>query len=223
MDDNRSKKCVDDGTLRFIRYKARQVVSSHGFRPDEFEDVQQALILHCLERMVRFDSRRANARTFARLVICQGIANIIESRRAQCRDYRLCQLSLDSSADNADSIGVEPAEALSTGDRGGLLQRPPLHSEHELLLRWDVERAIAALPRDLQQICHALMALDRLTEVALAIHLSRATLHRRICRIRTALAYAGLASYVRVTPARQGAEQDGRSARSAQKLPRRRD
>lgn len=189
MDDDRTKKYVDDSTLRFIQYKARQLAGRYGFGPDEVEDIQQNLTVRCLERMRRFDSRRANPRTFARLVIHREIANIIESQKAHCRDYRLGQIPLNTPTFADAASAQELAEVRLEG--AGNLEGLPRTLNWDLSVRLDVERVVATLPQDLQRICQLLMVLDRLAEVAKAAGISRATLYRRVCTVRVVFEQAG--------------------------------
>lgn len=185
MDDDRSTHSLDDETLGFVRFKARQIAGRYGFHRDEFEDVQQTLIAHCLERMARFDSRRGSPHTFASIVINRGIATIIESQKARCRDYRLCQ-SFDSLPDLGKSIAEgEDYSRLASYSR----------SFEQTFLTLDVQRTVAVLPPELRRICHLLMVIDRLAGVAKAAGVSRATLHRRMRSIRAAFVQARLSDY----------------------------
>ena len=165
--------------------------------------------------MVRFDSRRATWQTFSRLVVNRGIATIIESHQARCRDYRLCQFSLSSPIDSEDPNSPELADAVSADDYTSRLSRRSRSAEESLLLPWDVERTLATLSPELRRICRLLMALDHLGEVAKAAGISRASLHRRMRSIRDSLVEAGLCDYVRRSPARPAQERPQAAPRGA--------
>jgi len=148
----------------------------------------------------RFDSRRSSPQTFARVVINRGIATIVESQTARCRDYRLCHRSLGAPCNSADSRSTELVEIVAEDDIHALTNCRSASFERTLLLKCDVARTVATLPPELQRICRLLMVVDRIAEVAEAAGLSRATVHRRICEIRAVFLRAGLSDYVKEGP-----------------------
>ena len=196
MDDEHPGRHVDYQTLRLIGFKAYQLAGRYGFARDEKEDLQQILIVECLQRQRHFDSRRGSAATFAEVIITNAVATMVESRKAQCRDYRRCQRSLNAPSNSADPSSPELAEVTSDDDyrcRMGRISRPFHQNLH---LRHDLRRAIAALPPEQRRLCRLLMRLDGIAQVAKAAGVSRATLHRRMRAIRDAFSGARLSDYL---------------------------
>ncbi len=187
MDDD-VKQFLNDDILSYIRRKAKQLAGKYGFHRDEIEDIQQRLILDCLQRVRRFDSRRGPRDCFARHVVKHGVARLIESQRATRRGYgiRLCSLNAGAEAESPDL-----AELIS--EDGCIPRRgwPPPMAEERLLLRLDVANTVDKLPADLRQICHLLTVMDGVAQVAAVIGISRATLHRRIRLVRSAFEQVG--------------------------------
>jgi RNA polymerase sigma factor (sigma-70 family) len=202
-----SEHFLNNETLGLIRIKANQIAGKYGFHRDEIEDVQQALIVQCLERIGQFDARRSGLRTFVRLVINSGIATMIEAKTARCRDYRLSlpfvELSSEPTSQTRQERGAQDQKMQSSGAL-----------ERRLILRCDVNRIIASLSVELQQICRLLIAVERVAEVAEAAGISRATLHRRMRTIRDAFVQARLCGPVaEAGTTRAGATHHGRHHR----------
>lgn len=197
MDDDFEHSLLNDDALRFIRIKAKQIAGRYGFQPYEAADIQQSLILDCLERFAHFDPKRGSPRSFIRSVVNHGVANLIESQRARRRGYGVRHSSLNSSFDINDPSSPEIVDIVSDD---GNLKKTGRHGpsiEQSLQLKLDVERAITALPDDLRRICRLLMVLDHVAHVATAIGVSRATLHRRMRIIRDAFAQFPLSHDIR--------------------------
>jgi len=165
---------LSSSTLRFIRFKARQLAGRYGFRCDETDDIAQTLGLLVLERAAQFDGRRSNPQTFAVVVINSGIASIIKAHKARRRDYRLCQ-PLDWPPDNSGRIPI-------VRDFGPSIV--------ECDLRTDVARVLGQLDSADQRVAMALMKHSPM-ETSRELGLARSTIYRNIRRLRTAFTAAG--------------------------------
>jgi RNA polymerase sigma factor (sigma-70 family) len=179
---------IDPEIMRLTRFKSRQLAGRYGFLRHDAEDIQQDLLLDYLKRSRSFDAHRCSRRTFARLVVNNRIATILEARKAACRDHRVCRLSLNEPVDADDS--PELAEILavvidSCRGRGRSF-------EAMLNLRLDVKRALARLPTAQAHLCRLLMVCDTCAEAAARAGMSRATLYRRIHAVQAAFRDAGL-------------------------------
>jgi RNA polymerase sigma factor (sigma-70 family) len=163
-------------TLRFIRFKARQIAGRYGYRRDEIEDIQQSLIVECLVRLPSFNPRRAGQRTFIRLVINRGIATLVASQKTRGRDYRLCQQSLDSSWNSGDCISALRYADPDTGEF-------ELHS--------DVARVLSRLDVADRRVALALMEYSP-TEASRELGLARSSVYERIGRLRARFMAAGI-------------------------------
>jgi RNA polymerase sigma factor (sigma-70 family) len=210
MDDD-LEQFPDTATRRFVRTKARQLAGKYGFRTDEIEDIQQSLILECIERLPHFDPQRGSRARFLRGVANHAIANLIESRRARCRGYWVRHGSLSAVSDSESPNARALVEVISNDayrTRLGIGSRP---FDQTLHFELDIARAIDALPADLGRICRLVMALDGLAQVASAIGVSRATLHRRVLVIRAAFSDTSLPNYFhRAAVPAAGAEREFR-------------
>jgi len=185
----------DDPTIRFIRWKAVRLGGRGVFAGYDAQDLQQDMWLKCWEASRRFDGSRSCLRTFLERAIDNLIASMMEARRAACRDFGRCRLSL---SDPAASTSGDPAEFgdLVSDDayrmRFGLTS---LSSYERTELEVDVERIIATLPRELAVIATQLKSLSVVETVHL-LGIPRATLYRRIADIRDMFEVAGLCNYL---------------------------
>jgi DNA-directed RNA polymerase specialized sigma24 family protein len=191
MDDD-FERSLDSDTLKFIRRKARQLAGRYGFQRHEAEDIQQSLALDCLQRSVRFNPHRGGRANFMRLIVKRGVATLIEARRSSTRGCDVCQVSLDSPINKNDAGASEFADLISDHACRGRAAGSLNWTEQSLVVKLDVERAVASLPPDLRRICLLLVVLDRIAHVAAVAGISRATLHRRMRVIRAAFVHARL-------------------------------
>lgn len=181
--DDAFEQILNDQILSFIRRKAKQLAGKYGFCRDSSDDIEQSLVLECLQRVRRFDARRGRPDHFARHLVKHAVAKLIESQRSRRRGcgFRLC--SLDAKLGDDDRLCL--ADLIPTD---GELKTPgprPIF-EQRMSQRLDVARAIAKLPPDLRRICHLLMVLDDVAQVGSVVGISRATLYRRFQEIRAA-------------------------------------
>lgn len=174
-------------TLKLIRCKASQLAGRYGFSHDEFEDIQQSLIVDFLERSPLFVERRASQRGFARAIVNHCVATLIESKKAQRRGYGICHVSLSFPLDASSTHSSIVTEMIAD---------PSQLSASGLQLRVDVAKTLATLPSELRQICLQLMMAGHMGDLAALIGVSRATLHRRVRTIRAFFQEAQLHRYV---------------------------
>jgi len=188
---------IEPAVLADVRWAARRVSRSLRSSSLSREDIEQDLLLHIVERAPNYDQRIASERTFARVVIRHAVASMGLRMKAQKRDYRCCTNSLDETfaSGAADHIA---RGGTTCGDNLRGACNPGCHCSVEALhLRVDLLALVERLPRDLRGLCHALVAEDRLADVAQKLGISRATLHRRLRQLRSELALAGFGQYHR--------------------------
>lgn len=192
---------LDPGVWKTIRLKAIQLVGSHGFTAADCDDLQQEAALDLHQRLRNYDPARSGRRTFVQRVVSNRFANLIAERRAGCRDYRACLRSLDEPVrqDGLKRFG----ETLSEDENESRMGRRSMPWVQHAELRADVERVIALLPPDLAAVAGLLMSVG-VVEAAQQLNLPRATVYRRMGRIRTVFESTGLHLYFRPATASVG-------------------
>ncbi len=187
MDESNHQQLLDPTIFRLTRFKARQLAGRFGFAYHDVEDIQQDLLLDFLCRSRRFDSHRCSRRTFARFVVNNRVAALVQARKAACRDHRVDRLSLDHPIGQQDGSGFPSFSGADIAN-----QRRWMSLESQLNLRLDVAGVLIRLPAALVDVCRLLMVSDSATDAAAKAGISRATFYRRIAKVRTAFAEAGL-------------------------------
>jgi len=181
--------------LKRSHFKARQLAGSNGFAPGELDDIRQVLLVDLLERLGRYDPARAGIKTFISRVLDNGAARIIEHHKAQCRDRRRVDGSLDEWTPVDDGSwttrGAQTTEADASAHVGA--HRRP---EEELTqLRFDLTAVVDGLPKDLRDLCVRLRT-QMVSEVSRETGMSRGAIYRSLQKLRQQFTEAGLHEYM---------------------------
>lgn len=89
-----------------VRNSARKLCRSPGFSRDEFEDIQQELLLHLWERRHLYDPTKASPAGFACMLIKRKVISMVRHRNAEKRSPRREQCSLNESVRDCDGRSV---------------------------------------------------------------------------------------------------------------------
>lgn len=181
---------LDDWTTSFIRWKAHQLGGRGVLAAYDTQDLMQEISLECWRKSSRYDTTRSTRRTFFRRISNNRIANLIEEQTAKCRDFRLCQRSLNDPTASAGNGAQEFGESISDRDYETRMGRSSLSTYERTELQIDVSRVISGLPAELSAVAVQLQSV-RVVEAARRLNVSRSTLCRRIERIRDAFVAAG--------------------------------
>jgi len=184
---------LGDYAENLIRRKARRLVGVAGLTASDVPDLEQDMKVDLLKRLSKHDPERAPLNAFITRIVNNHIATIIEARNAKSRDYhRHCSLNGQVTA-NVDE-NVEMAGLLDAEADGRFHRAEPSH-ESRVGLAIDVEKAIADLPPDLQDLCRRLMK-QNLTEISKKTGVPRGTLYERRERLRRHFADRKLDKYL---------------------------
>jgi len=128
----------DPYILEQASYRARLLVFRSGLQRDDWEDLRQEMVLDCLERLPRFNSRRGSFHAFVRGVIRNESAALTwrECRRAHSQVLPEMPEEHELDADGPFPV-PEPASA---------------DPSNQLALSADVQRVIATLPERLRTL-----------------------------------------------------------------------
>lgn len=165
-----------------IKNKARQIIGKAGFTKSDCGDIEQELAMDLLTRLENYDPSKSKRSTFMARVVDHRIATLIEERRAGCRDWRLCQESLDDPAWREDDDGAP---------RGDRYPDPSAADGNDIALTLDLQAALNALPSDLRELWDLLLNTN-MHRIAQDTGIPRTTLYYRLKRLRDALSAAGL-------------------------------
>ncbi len=185
---------IDRYAADLIRYKAKKLAGTAGFTKDDIPDIEQELVVDLLQRMRHFNPAKAKKTTFIALIIERHILTILDFRFAQCRDWRLCQTSLNETLNDEESDTTEMIELVDSDDFLGRTDREPLE-QFASEIRIDVERAIESLSTELRKMCVRLSE-NTMVEIARELGIPRSTLYDRRTKLQEAFREAGLDDYL---------------------------
>jgi DNA-directed RNA polymerase specialized sigma24 family protein len=166
------------------------------------QDVEQELILHYLRHRHQHDSERASAATFAAHICRNRAFGMLAAALAEKRGAGATVGSL--------SAPVAIGQSDKTIERGATISEDAYHMKtgrrsrpaaELMLLRIDVDQVVSGLPTDLADLAHLLAAGESLVGVAHQLEISRATVHRRVLRLRRIFRGAGLDTYINMQEA----------------------
>lgn len=166
------------------------------------EDLGQDLLVHCLERIDRYDPAQASLRTFIDRIIKNKVAAMIEHMLAQKRGAGAKEESLSEPiAIGKAGETIERVETISQDVYDMNAERQSRPATELMFLSFNVDQVVSGLPTDLADLAHLLAAGESLVEVARQLEVSRATVHRRVVRLRRIFRGAGLDTYINMREA----------------------
>ncbi len=185
---------IDAYAADLIRHKARQLVGKAGLTENDRQDLEQELMIDLLSRMKHFNPAKGKKTTFMTRIVERRISNILEARFAQCRDWRKCTASLNDPIPGGDDDSTERIEQVSSDGQMGHQGRETIE-QRQNDIRLDVDRMIATLPEDLQELCEKLQS-SNMAEIAREMGVPRSTLYGKLTKLRDAFREAGLDEYL---------------------------
>jgi len=170
---------VDPYILQQASCRASLLVSTAGFRPDDWEDLRQELVLDCLRRSPKFDPSRGDWQGFIRGVV-RNHATVLATRRHRSVQQEV--LAEDLSHGEVETAD-DPPDPLRGGHKHEI--------EAGLQMSIDVQRVLNGLPPQLQNLALLLSELPML-EAGAKTGKSRSRVYQMTRQLRDAFARAGL-------------------------------
>ena len=199
MGSDPSRRELDPEAFRIIRRKALQLIGRAGVTRDDREDIEGDLTLHVLEQLAKFDPSRGKIGAFVNRVVENKAADLIDSRCAARRDYRHDLCSLSDPIQNGEDTTVSIEDIVDQDAVRSQRGHSELSLEEQVARKIDLERALARLSPELQDLCRRLMRAT-VSEVAAALGVPRTTLYGPLKRIRETFEEAGLREYLEILP-----------------------
>ena len=111
--ENTKQRILDGYARDIIRYKARQLIGKYGFTRDDYDDLQQEMMLDLLRRLGKYDPSKAGLSTFVARIVDRKVSTLIRHQRQEKRDYRRQVCSLDAQVEDQDGQARGLDEVLS--------------------------------------------------------------------------------------------------------------
>jgi DNA-directed RNA polymerase specialized sigma24 family protein len=168
---------VDPYILQQACCRASMLVSTAGFRSDDWEDLKQQIILDLLHRSPKFNPARGDWHGFVRGVARNHAAVLVMRERRRAPEILIGDLMNREAASDADSLDI-------------LDKRPSLGVVDALHLSLDVRRIVESLPTQLQSLA-VLLGQMPVKEVGKHTGKSRSRVYQMTRQIRDAFLRAG--------------------------------
>jgi RNA polymerase sigma-70 factor (ECF subfamily) len=147
-----------------------------------------------LVRWRQFDSAKAGGRTFATRVVEHQAATLLRKSRTTVESERRRRRSLEETVRDGDGRPVPMAQVLDSDTHGARTGSHSLTPNCQSDLADDVAGALADLPEELRDLCERLTE-KSITQIAKEMGIARASLYRRMEKIRAHFAATGLHEY----------------------------
>jgi RNA polymerase sigma-70 factor (ECF subfamily) len=192
-----TKQGILNGYARdVIRHKARQLIGKYGFTRDDYDDLQQEMMLDLLRRLGKYDPSKAGLSTFVARIVDRKVSTLIRHQRQEKRDYRRPVCSLDAQVEDQDGQARGLDEVLSQDAFDDEVARHDRPSAERLDLRLDLSLVLDELPDDLRQLALRLQT-RTVAEIARELGVPRSTLYEKgIARLRKIFEDKGLREYL---------------------------
>jgi len=192
-----TKQHILDGYARdVIRHKARQLIGKYGFTRDDYDDLQQEMMLDLLRRLGKYDPSKAGLSTFVARIVDRKVSTLIRHQRQEKRDYRRPVCSLDAQVEDQDGQARGLDEVLGQDAFDDEVARHDRPQAERLDLRLDLSLVLDELPDDLRQLALRLQT-RTVAEIARELGVPRSTLYEKgIARLRKIFEDKGLREYL---------------------------
>ena len=158
--------------------RASLLVTSAGFRSDDWEDLKQEMVLDVLRRSPKFDPARGDWQGFVRGVVRNHAAVLVMRERRRAPEILGDDLMNREDASDADSLDV-------------LDKRASLGVVDALHLSLDVRQVVESLPAHLQALAVLLVQMP-VQDVCRHTGKSRSRVYQMTRQIREAFVRAGV-------------------------------
>ncbi len=184
---------VDSYAAFFVAYKARTLTRMPMFSADDFEDLQQELMIAYLHAWPSFDPSKGDRRSFIKASVNNAARNLVVAAEAQKRWTGITLTSLATAISDQDDSPTL-VDAISNDD--GLWDSVYLgYDQLSVDLRHDLDRAISQLPADVARIC-LLLKTRTITEIAAETGIPRTTIQDAVKKLMKIMGKAGLRIYL---------------------------
>jgi len=190
-----------------IREVARNIVALPEFSNDDMQDVEQELALGLFKMSDQYRSRKSSWKTFRWNALEQIAGKIKRIRMQNSSRYMITPAHSLNEPTAQDPMAPDEYPTLmdAVTNTHQLADGTEGDGTDALGLIIDVRIFIEQLPKDLQDMCNALMENDNIRFVAKKMHLSHQTVMRKMAKVKKMMTIAGLDCYLsHATPPRKG-------------------
>ncbi len=194
--ENAKQRVLEGYARDVIRHKAWQLIGKYGFTRDDYDDLQQDMMLDLLRRLGKYDPDRAALSTFVSRIVDRKISNLIRHRRQEKRDYRRQVCPLDAQVEDQDGQPRGLDEILSQDTYDQEVERHDRPETERGDLKLDMSLALDDLPAELRDLARRLQT-RTVAEIARDLGVPRSSLYEKgLANLRKIFEDRGLREYL---------------------------
>ena len=175
-----------------ISWTIRGLLDKFGFGKSDRKDLEQDFRLDVLVRLRSYDPDRAHRRTFISRIIANKAATLIESQKAQKRNFTKTRFSLNEEVAGPDGDPSTRMEQMEVQDYKHRVFDRFICTQPRHDLTIDLSVVLPGLSAEHRLICELLSRGDRVAEVARRLRCSRATVYAGIEKVHQRFVREGL-------------------------------
>ncbi len=191
-DDYQQK--IDRFTRGIIRRKIKQLIGRAGFTRQDWEDLEQDMILRVLQSLRSFDPTQAHRNKFITAVVERYVANILRDKQARKRDH-LRITSINVMINITEEGPTELAQTIGQRELDARRGRHPRSDEELAQLVRDMAESISKLPAELRVLAERLKT-ESVSDIARDMGIPRTTINEIVRRLRWRFGNGGLKNYL---------------------------
>ena len=170
---------VDAYAIAFARIKAKGMIRTGLFSPDDRADIEQELVMDYLTHEHKFAPKKSDKEQYIRMVMQYRSLQMIRAMDTDKRKTNIRELSLDT---KTSDDGLTLADLIM--DTGELWNDTTMESFADISIQeLDKEKIRASLPQDLRKLFD-LLSEHKISEIATLLDMPRTTVNRKVKRIR---------------------------------------
>ena len=185
---------VDSYAAFFIAFKVKQLIRSPFFTYDDYEDLEQELMLAYLLGWPMFDPHKGHKNSFIKALINNAAGMIIREAESQMRWTGFKETSLFSElSGESDSIALMD---LIGNDDTLWCQSFLTQSHRSVECQMDIQKAISNMPSELRIIYDNIKEEGNVSKAAKALELPITTLCSKVKKLRHYLDKSGIKDWI---------------------------
>lgn len=171
---------VDSYAAFFIAYKVKVLIRTPLFNTDDYEDLEQDLMLAYLYARPSFASEKGHLKSFIKATVNNHAKNILIEAERQKRWTGEKDISFQMAPEENPSSTLLDETMSDDGFCGDVFSNLNIAS---IELKIDIQRLLEKMPKDLRKTFHFLKN-NSITEAAKILRIPRTTMSSRAKRLR---------------------------------------
>lgn len=178
MYSNNKYDGINPVIVSIVRRKIYQLINHKYFSKDDFQDLEQELIIEVLNKLVNYNPDKSSLSTFVKRITRDKAINLITNRLAQKNDYKISIYSLyEPITDNDEEQTCLLIDTVSSNVT--FYDYNCSDSIEQMELKLHIEQLINKTPKDLAQLYEDLQNMS-ISEISKVRKKSRTTIHKKI-------------------------------------------